>query len=98
MKTKEEIENLTPQERVAGYLLVIAKLAEIGARLRTKYKDVSTDYDERWNEEEDAEWDACCDELEVWFYSIKPDEKESVQKIDSFFGCLTRAEWPVAIN
>lgn len=93
--TKDEIEKLTPQERVAGYLFRLARLADLGARLRTKYKDVSTDYSEGWNESEQAEWDSFCDDLDDWFYSIKDDEKEVIQRVDSVLGQLTRAEWPL---
>jgi len=84
-----EIEKLTPQERVAGYLALLAKLSEIGARLRTKYND------DEWTDEEQAEWDACTDELDPWFYAMKEDEKKAVQVVDSILGPLTRAEWPI---
>jgi len=87
----EEIRKLSPQERVAGYLALSAKLAEIGARLRTKHKGD----DEGWTAEEEAEWDACTDELEGWFYAIKEDEKPVIEVVESILGPLTRAEWPI---
>lgn len=36
--SRTQIAALSPQERTAGYLVRSAKLAELGARLRTKYK------------------------------------------------------------
>lgn len=92
---KDEIEKLTPQERVAGYLFRSARLADLGARLRTKYKDVSTDYYEGWNEQEEAEWDSIVDDLAEWFYAIKEDEKPLISLVESVLGPLTRAEWPI---
>ena len=51
------IAKLSPQERIAGYMRASANLAYLGAQLRTKYKNVSTDYYEGWSEEEEKEWD-----------------------------------------
>ena len=93
----EQIEKLSPQERVAGYLALSAKLAEIGARLRTKHKDVATDYHEGWTGEEEAEWDACTDEMDAWFYAIKGDEWPVIKHVEVVLAPLTRAEWPIQI-
>ena len=92
---REQVAKLTPQERVAGYLFRSAQLADCGARLRTKYKDVSTDYSEGWSEEEELEWDSICDDLDVWWHEIKEDEWPTIHIAESVLNPLTCAEWPV---
>lgn len=96
--TRNQISALSPQERVAGYLVHSAKLAELGARLRTKYKDVSDDYNEGWNAEEEDEWDRHADELEKWFYELTQDEIHVVKYVEKVLSPLTRAEWPIEIE
>lgn len=77
-----------PTVRLAGYFARTAALAECGARLRTEKED------EDWTEEENAEWDRLCDEIEPWFYALSDAEREFLcgQKFDDFLGKLTRGE------
>jgi hypothetical protein len=56
---KEEIKKLKPAERVAGYLVHMAAVAEVGARLRGKHAE-----DEDWSAAEEAEWDRVTDALD----------------------------------
>ena len=93
-KTDEEIKSLTPLERMAGYLLVQAKLAMVGAQLRHKYHDVKTSNSEGWNEEEERRWDEIADELDPWFYATSEEEKIAISPATEILGYLTRAEWP----
>lgn len=87
--TREEIEKLTPQERVAGYLSHSSQLAYLGARLRVAKED------EEWTSQEELDWDAAVDALDNWYYSIKEDEWETIKIVESILAKLTRGEWPV---
>ena len=90
--TKEEIRNLSPVERVAGYLLASAKLAAIGAKLRN-HKD-----DADWTEDEEAEWGAAADELDPWWYGMSKEEHDAVEDMTAMFGSITRGEWPLSLD
>ena len=88
MMNINEIQNLHPTVRIAGYLARNMALAECGAKLRTVKED------EEWTEEEEAEWDRLCDELDPWFYALTDAERELMTKIDAnfFVSKLARGE------
>ena len=92
-----KIEEMTPQERIAGYVKTCSDLALLGAKLRTKYKDVRTDYYEGWTQEEEAEWDNLCGFIEPYFYALTEEEKQYLQDIgfENLMGQLTRGENPL---
>ena len=90
-----DINKLSPQERVAGYLLRLARIADLGARLRMKYKDVSTNYLDGWNDEEESKWYCLVDDIEDWGRSLEDDERIIVNTVRPIFDQLTRAEWPI---
>jgi len=83
---------LSPVERVAGYLYHSAKLAMVGAKIRKGGREDST-----WTKEEDAEWDAACDELDGWWYAMSDEEKEAIKPADSIIASITRGEWPLEL-
>jgi hypothetical protein len=87
---------LTSQERIGGYLKAMANLAYLGAVLRTKYKDISTDYDEGWSEEEEKEWYDLADKCDYWFYLLKSEEHEWLknQGIIHAMSIIARGENP----
>jgi hypothetical protein len=90
---REEVKKLTPQERVAGYLARSARITEIGARLRVKYGGDDTS----WTAEEEAEWDAACDETDPWWEAMTPEEQAVTRQMAPLFGALGRGEnmpWP----
>ena len=95
MMTETEIKKLSPQERVAGYVRCYAQLAEVGCRLRVRHAHEATNYDEKWTEAEDNEWDKVADEADIWFYALSVEEKQAVAKVMDVLGQLTRGEWPL---
>lgn len=78
INTEAEILALSSEERLAGFLYWTAKVAFIGAVLRTKYKDTSTDYSEGWSPAEEAEWEQVVDEHEKWFYATPLSERGGI--------------------
>jgi hypothetical protein len=85
----KEIEALTPAERLSGYLLVSAKLAVLGSRLRKGGRA-----DRTWTQKENDEWDAIVDEMNPWHYALSESEKEVLSKVDIFIAALTCGEYP----
>lgn len=83
----KKVSELSPSERVAGYLFYSTKLAMIGARLR---KDNRAD--ESWTVEEEQEWDDCCDELDGWWYALSKEEREFIEPAQLVISVLTRGE------
>ncbi len=95
--TSEEIAQLSPQERIAGYLYWEAKLTFLGAMLRVKYKDVATDYSEGWSPEEDQEWDEICEQHEIWWYAVPLTERGGIvhKMVSLTFNQLTCGRLPI---
>lgn len=92
--TKDEIKQMNPILRLAKYILLDAKLMEVGARLRVAHAHESTDYDEKWTPEEDAEWEEACSALDPWFYTLTEQDKAVIALIEPILGPLTRGEYP----
>lgn len=86
--TKEEIRNLTPVERVAGFLVLSAKLATVGAKLRKNGRS-----DDTWTAEEETEWYEVCDQMDIWYYSLSDDERDAIRPVELILGSITRGEW-----
>lgn len=86
----KKLEQLHPVERLAGYLHYSTKLAMVGAKLRKGDREDST-----WTPEEEAEWDAVCDELDGWWYALTPEEKKALEPADLIIASITRGEWPL---
>ena len=87
---RQQIEALTPCERLAGYMLVSSKLAALGARLRKDGRKDST-----WTIEEDEEWYNACIETDPWWFAMSEEEQEAIKKIEVFMADLTCARWPL---
>lgn len=92
--TVEEITALPKIVRVAGYLSKMALLDECGAKLRVAHAHHSTDHDEKWTPEEEAEWDRLCDDLDPWWDALSAEEKAMINPIIVFSACLCRGEDP----
>lgn len=94
--THTEILQLSPQERLAGYLYWEAKVAFIGATLRTKYKDVATDYYEGWSPEEENEWNDAVDQHEMWFMATPIEERNGpiLEFVSNVLNPLSRGRIP----
>lgn len=93
MFTKEQIIQLLPGQRIAGFLSRSAKLAELGAFLRANDRA-----DETWTEQEIKEWNDLCSEFEVWRYSLRENEYEIIEEVDEFLASICRGEYPPEIN
>jgi len=87
-KTIEEIRNLHPAVRVAGYIVRNAAITECGAKLRTIKED------EEWSKEEEEEYENACAESEPWFYALTDDERNFLRwsGIENVLGKLCRGE------
>lgn len=86
---RDRIKALSPQERMAGYLVRVARLAELGVKLRLAKED------NEWTEEESKEWENICDEIDPWFYALTNEENIYLGKIcNDLFSALARGEMP----
>jgi hypothetical protein len=82
----QEIRQLHPTVRIAGYIARAAKINELGAKLRTVKQD------EEWTEEESKNWEDLCSDLDPWWIALSQQEKEYVVKFDEAFGAICRGE------
>lgn len=89
-KKISKLEQLSPVERVAGYLHLTTKLAMVGARLRKDNRDDST-----WTLEEEEEWYSICDELDPWWYALSDEERKTIEPANLIIASITRGEWPL---
>lgn len=92
-KRIKEIEELSPPERISGYLYYSAKLSMLGAKLRKDNRD-----DSSWTPEEEEEWETIGEEIEPWWYALSKEEKEAISAVEIIMGSLTRGEWPVDLS
>jgi len=92
--TQQEIAVLPKILRLAGYLSRLAVADECGARLRLAHKHESTDYDEKWTPEEEAEWERLTDAIEPWWYALSDEEKKLLNPVEVFMAHLCRGEDP----
>jgi hypothetical protein len=79
--------NLSSSEKIANYLYYSTKLARLGAKLRKDNRK-----DETWTLAEEEEWDAICDEIDPWFYSLSQEERDSIKNVEEVLSRLTRGE------
>lgn len=79
--------HLSSSERIAGYLFYSCKLAMLGAKLRKEGRQ-----DESWTEEENKEYDAVGDEIDLWWYSLSEEEIEVIEPIEVMLAKLTLGE------
>jgi len=92
--TQQEIAALPKILRLAGYLSRMAAADEVGARLRLAHAKESTDHDEKWTAEEEAEWERVTDEIDPWWYALTEEEKVLLNPVSVFTACLCRGEDP----
>ena len=87
--TRYEILQLSPPERLAGYLLVKSRLAVLGARLRKDDRQ-----DDTWSVDEVFEWEAISDEIDDWNLCLSPQDIVVLQNIEWFVSDLTCGVYP----
>ena len=90
----EQIKQLPKILRLIGYLSRSSKLSECGAKLRLAHIHEATDADERWTDEEEAEWDNLCDNVNPWWEALSNEEKILLKPLECFMACLCRGEDP----
>lgn len=91
---REEILALPKVLRLSGFLLALAQLDDLGARLRLAHAHESTDYDEKWTEQEELAWETAVDEMEKWNGALSESERKLLDPIVIFQGYLCRGEDP----
>jgi hypothetical protein len=86
----EEIKAMTPAQRVAGYLVRVAAVAECGAKLRAIHAN-----DDDWTDDEESEWDEVRNATMTWFDAMSDEELEACETFDNALATLCRGEWPL---
>ncbi len=84
----EAIRQLHPAVRMAGYLARVAALAELGARLRTRFPD------DNFPDKDQQDWDRLSDECDPWYDALSEPELYAVRYMDRVLGPLTCGELP----
>jgi hypothetical protein len=83
----QEIRLMPQNLRLAGYLLVEAKLTCLLSELRLNYDD-----DKNWPEEDEKKYEDLCDELDPWWYALSEEEKAFLQPITIRHAVLSNGE------
>lgn len=87
--TEKTVDTRSLPERLAHYLMLEAKHAMVGARLRANGRA-----DESWTAQENEEWEAATDELETAYYALSSEERDFVGAASLILGALCRGEVP----
>ena len=84
--SKQEIEILSPCERIALYIELSAKMAFVGARLRKL---------DKWSDDHYDEWDAVCDAVSICYFALSEEEWNIIDPFDTILSDLDRGIWPI---